>query len=148
MNFDLKVINSKHHFFDWCDRVLYWLLDHALTGSDNEVIYNTSVKSLVQSAMEGYNGTEEGGVRLEEMRAVEKKQMFRRRWMTEYPSPSLANGFSSFRHGICIWPDIVRKDICNEITLLLDPWGPSMYLNSCTDTHPISSLSLYFLRPW
>ncbi|KAG0095794.1 NADH-ubiquinone oxidoreductase chain 1 [Podila epicladia] len=32
--------------------------DHALTGSDNEVIYNTSVKSLVQSAMEGYNGNE------------------------------------------------------------------------------------------
>ncbi|KAG0016895.1 hypothetical protein BGZ82_000914 [Podila clonocystis] len=31
--------------------------DHALTGSDNEVIYNTSVKSLVRSAMEGYNGT-------------------------------------------------------------------------------------------
>ncbi|KAG0309260.1 hypothetical protein BGZ98_004109 [Dissophora globulifera] len=30
---------------------------HALTGSDNELIYNTSVKSLVQSAMEGYNGT-------------------------------------------------------------------------------------------
>ncbi|KAG0035393.1 hypothetical protein BGZ81_008993 [Podila clonocystis] len=33
--------------------------DHALTGSDNEVIYNTSVKSLVQSAMEGYNGNGE-----------------------------------------------------------------------------------------
>ncbi|KAF9918783.1 hypothetical protein FBU30_011274 [Linnemannia zychae] len=31
--------------------------DHALTGSDNELIYNTSVKNLVQSAMEGYNGT-------------------------------------------------------------------------------------------
>ncbi|KAF9927618.1 hypothetical protein FBU30_003040 [Linnemannia zychae] len=31
--------------------------DHALTGSDNEEIYNTSVKNLVQSAMEGYNGT-------------------------------------------------------------------------------------------
>ncbi|KAF9029188.1 hypothetical protein BGZ52_000047 [Haplosporangium bisporale] len=31
--------------------------DHALTGSDNEIIYSTSVKSLVQSAMEGYNGT-------------------------------------------------------------------------------------------
>ncbi|KAG0286522.1 hypothetical protein BGZ96_009384 [Linnemannia gamsii] len=31
--------------------------DHALTGSDNELIYNTSVKDLVQSAMEGYNGT-------------------------------------------------------------------------------------------
>ncbi|KAF9210919.1 hypothetical protein BGZ59_008752, partial [Podila verticillata] len=30
--------------------------DHALTGSDNEIIYSTSVKSLVQSAMEGYNG--------------------------------------------------------------------------------------------
>ncbi|KAG0359722.1 NADH-ubiquinone oxidoreductase chain 1 [Podila minutissima] len=34
--------------------------DHALTGSDNEVIYNTSVKSLVQSAMEGYNDHEPG----------------------------------------------------------------------------------------
>lgn len=31
--------------------------DHALTGSDNEGIYSTSVKGLVQSAMEGYNGT-------------------------------------------------------------------------------------------
>ncbi|KAG9325109.1 hypothetical protein KVV02_006771 [Mortierella alpina] len=31
--------------------------DHALTGSDNELIYSTSVKNLVQSAMEGYNGT-------------------------------------------------------------------------------------------
>ncbi|KAG0349143.1 hypothetical protein BG004_001567 [Podila humilis] len=31
--------------------------DHALTGSDNELIYNSSVKNLVQSAMEGYNGT-------------------------------------------------------------------------------------------
>ncbi|KAF9114140.1 hypothetical protein BGX27_011568 [Mortierella sp. AM989] len=31
--------------------------DHALTGSDNELIYNTSVKDLVKSAMEGYNGT-------------------------------------------------------------------------------------------
>ncbi|GJJ72579.1 centromeric protein E [Entomortierella parvispora] len=31
--------------------------DHALTGSDNELIYGTSVKNLVQSAMEGYNGT-------------------------------------------------------------------------------------------
>ncbi|KAF9899640.1 hypothetical protein BX616_002911 [Lobosporangium transversale] len=31
--------------------------DHALTGSDNELIYNTSVKSLVQSTMEGFNGT-------------------------------------------------------------------------------------------
>ncbi|KAF9150633.1 hypothetical protein BG015_007529 [Linnemannia schmuckeri] len=31
--------------------------DHALTGSDNEAIYSASVKSLVQSAMEGYNGT-------------------------------------------------------------------------------------------
>ncbi|KAF9571964.1 hypothetical protein EC968_010501 [Mortierella alpina] len=31
--------------------------DHALTGSDNELIYTTSVKNLVQSAMEGYNGT-------------------------------------------------------------------------------------------
>ncbi|KAI1319338.1 hypothetical protein EDD11_004204 [Mortierella claussenii] len=31
--------------------------DHALTGSDNEEIYNSSVKNLVQSAMEGYNGT-------------------------------------------------------------------------------------------
>ncbi|KAF9120162.1 hypothetical protein BGX30_003334 [Mortierella sp. GBA39] len=31
--------------------------DHALTGSDNELIYNTSVKDLVLSAMEGYNGT-------------------------------------------------------------------------------------------
>ncbi|KAF9542440.1 hypothetical protein EC957_001955 [Mortierella hygrophila] len=31
--------------------------DHALTGSDNEAIYSTSVKSMVQSAMEGYNGT-------------------------------------------------------------------------------------------
>ncbi|KAG0258401.1 hypothetical protein BG011_003331 [Mortierella polycephala] len=31
--------------------------DHALTGSDNERIYTASVKSLVQSAMEGYNGT-------------------------------------------------------------------------------------------
>jgi hypothetical protein len=30
--------------------------DHALTGSDNEEIYGTSVKNLVQSAMEGYNG--------------------------------------------------------------------------------------------
>ncbi|KAF9405161.1 hypothetical protein BGZ76_006676, partial [Entomortierella beljakovae] len=29
--------------------------DHALTGSDNELIYNTSVKDLVKSAMEGYN---------------------------------------------------------------------------------------------
>jgi hypothetical protein len=32
------------------------MLDHALTGSDNELIYGTSVKNLVQSAMEGYNG--------------------------------------------------------------------------------------------
>ncbi|KAF9900098.1 hypothetical protein EC991_007921 [Linnemannia zychae] len=31
--------------------------DHALTGSDNEAIYNSSVKNLVQSAMEGFNGT-------------------------------------------------------------------------------------------
>ncbi|GJJ76393.1 centromeric protein E [Entomortierella parvispora] len=31
--------------------------DHALTGSDNELIYSSSVKHLVQSAMEGYNGT-------------------------------------------------------------------------------------------
>ncbi|KAF9186276.1 hypothetical protein BGZ51_006020 [Haplosporangium sp. Z 767] len=31
--------------------------DHALTGSDNERVYTASVKSLVQSAMEGYNGT-------------------------------------------------------------------------------------------
>ncbi|KAF8985818.1 hypothetical protein BGZ46_001786 [Entomortierella lignicola] len=31
--------------------------DHALTGSDNELIYNSSVKDLVRSAMEGYNGT-------------------------------------------------------------------------------------------
>ncbi|KAG0047913.1 hypothetical protein BGZ83_007109 [Gryganskiella cystojenkinii] len=31
--------------------------DHALTGSDNELIYGSSVKNLVQSAMEGYNGT-------------------------------------------------------------------------------------------
>ncbi|KAI1295064.1 hypothetical protein EDD11_008038 [Mortierella claussenii] len=31
--------------------------DHALSGSDNELIYNRSVKHLVQSAMEGYNGT-------------------------------------------------------------------------------------------
>ncbi|KAG0044527.1 hypothetical protein BGZ83_010252 [Gryganskiella cystojenkinii] len=31
--------------------------DHALTGSDNEIIYNSSVKNLVQSAMEGFNGT-------------------------------------------------------------------------------------------
>ncbi|KAF9340537.1 hypothetical protein BGZ91_001495 [Linnemannia elongata] len=31
--------------------------NHALTGSDNEAIYSTSVKGLVQSAMEGYNGT-------------------------------------------------------------------------------------------
>ncbi|KAF9360382.1 hypothetical protein BGX26_009629 [Mortierella sp. AD094] len=31
--------------------------DHALTGSDNELIYNSSVKDLVKSAMEGYNST-------------------------------------------------------------------------------------------
>ncbi|KAF9418553.1 hypothetical protein BGZ94_009672, partial [Podila epigama] len=34
-----------------------YAFDHALTGSDNELIYNTAVKNLVQSAMEGYNGT-------------------------------------------------------------------------------------------
>ncbi|KAF9114007.1 hypothetical protein BGX27_000335 [Mortierella sp. AM989] len=34
-----------------------YAFDHALTGSDNEMIYNSSVKDLVQSAMEGYNGT-------------------------------------------------------------------------------------------
>ncbi|KAG0307644.1 hypothetical protein BGZ98_010166 [Dissophora globulifera] len=34
-----------------------YIYDHALTGSDNEEIYNSSVKNLVQSAMEGYNGT-------------------------------------------------------------------------------------------
>ncbi|KAF9438508.1 hypothetical protein BGZ76_007316 [Entomortierella beljakovae] len=34
-----------------------YAFDHALTGSDNEMIYNSSVKNLVQSAMEGYNGT-------------------------------------------------------------------------------------------
>ncbi|KAF9918731.1 hypothetical protein BX616_006261 [Lobosporangium transversale] len=34
-----------------------YIFDHALTGSDNEEIYNSSVKNLVQSAMEGYNGT-------------------------------------------------------------------------------------------
>ncbi|KAK3836598.1 MAG: P-loop containing nucleoside triphosphate hydrolase protein [Linnemannia elongata] len=33
------------------------IIHHALTGSDNEGIYSTSVKGLVQSAMEGYNGT-------------------------------------------------------------------------------------------
>jgi len=36
-------------------------LDHALTGSDNELIYSSSVKHLVQSAMEGYNGEESFG---------------------------------------------------------------------------------------
>jgi hypothetical protein len=35
------------------------LKDHALTGSDNEEIYNSSVKNLVKSAMEGYNGKHE-----------------------------------------------------------------------------------------
>ncbi|KAF9994015.1 hypothetical protein BGZ79_001269, partial [Entomortierella chlamydospora] len=34
-----------------------YAFDHALTGSDNELLYNSSVKNLVQSAMEGYNGT-------------------------------------------------------------------------------------------
>ncbi|KAG0246178.1 hypothetical protein BGX31_004143 [Mortierella sp. GBA43] len=34
-----------------------YIYDHALTGSDNEEIYNSSVKNLVKSAMEGYNGT-------------------------------------------------------------------------------------------
>ncbi|KAG0005163.1 hypothetical protein BGZ80_002236 [Entomortierella chlamydospora] len=34
-----------------------YTFDHALTGSDNEIIYNSSVKDLVKSAMEGYNGT-------------------------------------------------------------------------------------------
>lgn len=35
---------------------IWFVIDHALTGSDNEAIYSTSVKGLVQSAMEGYNG--------------------------------------------------------------------------------------------
>ncbi|CAO3570000.1 unnamed protein product [Mortierella alpina] len=34
-----------------------YIYDCALTGSDNELIYSASVKNLVQSAMEGYNGT-------------------------------------------------------------------------------------------
>ncbi|KAF9941595.1 hypothetical protein BGZ65_002574 [Modicella reniformis] len=34
-----------------------YIYDHALTGSNNEEIYNSSVRDLVQSAMEGYNGT-------------------------------------------------------------------------------------------
>ncbi|KAG0318073.1 hypothetical protein BG000_004353, partial [Podila horticola] len=34
-----------------------WALHDGSRITDNEVIYNTSVKSLVQSAMEGYNGT-------------------------------------------------------------------------------------------
>ncbi|KAG0213124.1 hypothetical protein BGX28_004950 [Mortierella sp. GBA30] len=34
-----------------------YIYDRALTGSDNELIYNASVKNLVRSAMEGYNGT-------------------------------------------------------------------------------------------
>ncbi|KAF9287671.1 hypothetical protein BGZ68_001469 [Mortierella alpina] len=34
-----------------------YIYDRALTGSDNELIYSASVKNLVQSAMEGYNGT-------------------------------------------------------------------------------------------
>ncbi|KAG0371205.1 hypothetical protein BGZ54_008945 [Gamsiella multidivaricata] len=34
-----------------------YAFDHALTGSNNEEIYSSSVKNLVQSAMEGYNGT-------------------------------------------------------------------------------------------
>ncbi|KAF9195125.1 hypothetical protein BGZ51_004552 [Haplosporangium sp. Z 767] len=34
-----------------------YAFDSAMTGSDNEQIYNASVKRLVQSAMEGYNGT-------------------------------------------------------------------------------------------
>jgi hypothetical protein len=40
------------------DLLLYCLanIDHALTGSDNDIIYTSSVKNLVQSAMEGYNG--------------------------------------------------------------------------------------------
>ncbi|KAG0224244.1 NADH-ubiquinone oxidoreductase chain 1 [Actinomortierella wolfii] len=34
-----------------------YTFDHALTGSDNALIYETAVKDLVRSAMEGYNGT-------------------------------------------------------------------------------------------
>ncbi|KAF9163010.1 hypothetical protein DFQ26_003043 [Actinomortierella ambigua] len=34
-----------------------YAFDHALTGSDNALIYETAVKDLVRSAMEGYNGT-------------------------------------------------------------------------------------------
>ncbi|KAG0258575.1 hypothetical protein BG011_003204 [Mortierella polycephala] len=34
-----------------------YIFDSAMTGSDNEQIYNAGVKRLVQSSMEGYNGT-------------------------------------------------------------------------------------------
>lgn len=81
-------------------------IDHALTGSDNELIYGTSVKNLVQSAMEGYNGEDSSPHATDGNIGPQRL----------YPAASLlfCLFFFALRNGVCIRPNVFWKDLRKE----------------------------------